>query len=174
MIPGRGYAYINKTGAARTLVIAGDVDNSGDYGVVTITAPTPPATLASTPYSWRDSRNLPFSALNLLEDGFTGGTSLSSDRVAQTVGGGFAYYRTSDNTWQGVLTTITPGQYYNIVNRHPLWSYSYDGTAAASMTAGVALPAVAPISKMPVSKDVTVPVAKTTSVKTVKATSSSK
>lgn len=171
MIPGRGYQYVNKTGAARVLVLAGDVDNSGDYGIVTVTAPTPPALLASTPYSWRDSRNVAVSALNLLEDGFTGGAIGSSDRVAQTVGGAFAYYRTSDNTWQG-LAAIVPGQYYNIVNKHAVWSYSYDGTAAAAMNASVALPAVAPVTKMPVSKDV--PAVKTSSVKSSKGASASK
>jgi len=173
MIPGRGYQYINKTGAARTLVLAGDVDNSGDYGIVTITAPVLPALLASTPYSWRDSRNSAISTLNLLEDGFTGGTIGNSDRVAQTTGGNFAYYNTGTAAWAGGLTAIVPGQYYNIVNKHAVWSYSYDGTAAAAMNAGVALPAAAPITKMPVvGKDS--PTVKTSSVKTVKTTSSSK
>jgi len=173
MIPGRAYQYINKTGAARTLVLAGDVDNSGDYGVVTVGAPTPPATLAATPYAWRDSRNTPIANLNLLEDGFTGGTPGASDRVAQTVGGAFAYYNTGTNVWGGALTAIVPGQYYNIVNKHAAaWAYSYDGTAAAAMNAGVALPAAAPITKMPVSKDA--PAAKTSSVKTVKAVSAGK
>ncbi|MBK6764902.1 MAG: hypothetical protein IPG71_00965 [bacterium] len=173
MVPGRGYQYVNKTGAARTLVLAGDVDNSGDYGIVTVSAPTPPATLASTAYSWRDSRNTAMANLNLLEDGFLGGTVSSSDRVAQTVGGLFAYYNNGTAAWAGGLTSIVPGQYYNIVNKHAAaWPYSYDGTAAASMNAAVDMPAIAPITKLPVGKDT--PAAKTTSVKSVKGTSTSK
>ncbi|MCL4306247.1 hypothetical protein KJZ99_10055 [bacterium] len=174
MIPGRGYQYINRTGAARTLVLAGDVDNSGDYGVVLIPAPTPPATQAAAPVSWRDSRNLDRSALNLLQDGFIGGTITTSDRVAQVVGGGFFYYNTGTNAWAGGLTGVVPGQYYNVVNRHANpWNYSYDGDdGPAPFTAGVELPASVPVTKMPVNTEN--PINKTSSGKTVKTVTSSK
>lgn len=128
MIPGRGYQYVNRTGAARTLVLAGDVDNTGDYGITNIAAPNPPAVQAATAYSWRDSRNVGRENLNLLEDGFVGGSFTTSDRVAQTVGGSFFYYNSTTLAWAGALTAIVPGQYYNIVNKHAAaWPYSYDG-----------------------------------------------
>ncbi|MCB9367482.1 MAG: hypothetical protein H6506_01830 [Calditrichaeota bacterium] len=160
MIPGRGYQYVNKTGAARTLVLAGDVDNTGDYGTVAIGAPVPPATQAATAVSWRDSRNVDRANLNLLEDGFVGGNFGGSDRVSQTVGGNFAWYNTTTLAWAGTLVSITPGQYYNIVNKHAAaWTYSYDGVdGPAPLTDGIVVPA-AVITKAPVS---------TKSVKTAK------
>lgn len=175
MIPGRGYQYVNRTGAARTLVLAGDVDNSGDYGTANVPAPTPPATQASTTISWRDSRNVDRSQLNLLQDGFLGGTSSTSDRVTQTIGGGFFYYNTGTSSWAGGLVSITPGQSYNIVNRHQgnSWVYSYDGDdGPAPFTAGVELPASVPVTKMPVNTEN--PINKTSSGKTVKTVTSSK
>jgi hypothetical protein len=154
MVPGRGYQYVNKTGAARTLVLAGDVDNTGDYGVVAVAAPTPPATQAATAYSWRDSRNVARESLNLLEDGFTGGSFTTSDRVAQTVGGSFFYYNSTTLVWAGTLLNIVPGQYYNIVNKHAAFNYSYDGEdGPAPFTDGVVFPVSTPVTKNPVTPE---------------------
>jgi hypothetical protein len=143
MGPGRAYWYQNRTGVNRNFVTAGEVDNSGNYLTVLIT------NNAFVPYSWRDSRSLPTGAvggaagagdLNLLANGFTGGTSLTSDRVVAQIGGAACYFRTSDVTWQGTLLTVEPGAAYWIQNRNHAnlaWNYTYDaGGAGLSIDPG--------------------------------------
>lgn len=125
MVPGRAYWYVNKSGAARTLVLAGQVNN-GNYGAVAIGAPVSPGTQV-TAYSWRDARDVPNNQLNLLANGFLGGTVSNADRVQAQTGGTFFWFRTSDNTWQGSLTVVSPGKSYWILNKHVghTWNYNY-------------------------------------------------
>lgn len=126
MDPGRAYWYINKSAVARTLVLAGQVNN-GNYGVVAIPAPAINGQTQNTAYSWRDARDVPNNQLNLLANGFTGGTISTSDRVQAQTGGAFFWFRTSDNTWQGTLTVVSPGKSYWILNKHAghSWNYNY-------------------------------------------------
>jgi hypothetical protein len=136
MGPGRAYFYQNRTDANRNFVTAGEVDNTGNYLTVLIT------NNAFVPYSWRDSRSVATGSpggaagagdLNLLASGFTGGTSLTSDRVVAQTGGATCYFRVSDNTWQGTLTAVQPGQAYFIHNRNHAnlaWNYTYDASGA--------------------------------------------
>jgi len=140
MDPGRAYWYVNKSGAARTLVLAGQVNNSGNYTTVTCIAPTVANQSVFTPYSWRDSRDVPANQLNLLLDGFLGGALLSSDRIAAQTGGQFFWYRTSDGSWMIGTTpgigTVTPGRSYWIQNRHLNHSFDYNYVATGVPLSG--------------------------------------
>jgi hypothetical protein len=78
MLPGTALWYINKTGVPRNLVLAGEVDNAGNYGTFSINAPLPGSATYATPYTWRDSRNVPVDSLGLLAAGFLGGTTVIS------------------------------------------------------------------------------------------------
>lgn len=150
MGPGRAYWYQNRTELDRNFVTAGEVDNSGNYLTVLVT------NNASYPYSWRDSRSLATGSpggaagagdLNLLANGFTGGTSLTSDRVVAQVGGQNCYFRLSDNTWQGTLTAVQPGAAYWIHNRNHgngAWNYNYDAGGA-----GLSMPGDSPKQDIP-------------------------
>ncbi|MCX6601022.1 MAG: hypothetical protein NT025_05605 [bacterium] len=128
MIPGHAYWYRNRSGVLRYLVLAGEADTTA-VGIPSrvINAPTPPATSANTAYSWREPRAVARNQLNLRAQGFTGDISASSsDQVAAQTGGTSCYYRTTDATWQGSLTALTPGWAYWIRNRHPAaWTYTY-------------------------------------------------
>jgi hypothetical protein len=167
MIPGRAYFYQNKTGANRTLVLAGDVDNAGGYGTITITGG---ASTASTPISWRDSRNLAVATTvgpELIADGFTGGTFTTSDQIIAQIGGASAR-ASAAGVWSGTLTTLAPGQAYFIQNRvhgNGTWVYDYaTGVAAGAASVAVPAPSAPSITKAPVnnSKEAV----KTSSVKT--------
>jgi len=188
MIPGRAYWYQNKSGAPRTVVLAGDVNNSGGYGTVPVSHGVP---VSSAALSWRDSRNLVLQTQvgpGLVAAGFRGGTAVSSDLLSAQVGGLIGRVSADETTWGGSMVDPLqsptlgpiPGQAYWIQNRvHALpdpqnWTYDYAITAAAaasSVNDGVALPAPA-ITKVPVVAKESV---KTSSVKTntVKANSSS-
>lgn len=131
MDPGRAYWYINKSGVARSLVLAGQVNN-GNYGVVAVPPPVAAGGTNSTPYSWRDARDVPMAQLGLITDGFLGGTAITSDRVQDQSGGQFAWYRTSDNTWQGTLTVVRPGRAYWIQNKHVGHPFNYGYEADGS------------------------------------------
>jgi len=157
--PGHGYQVRTTNQPTKYYVLAGEADTTA------IGIPSVPIVINRfVTYSWRDPRELAVSRLNLLAQGFTGGTlSTNSDRVAQIGGNGyFAWYRTTDHTWQGSLPSVTPGKSYYIVSRHnPTWNYTYNATGAA-----VSMPAQGDVSntmKM-------APVAKTTKT-TVKTTS---
>jgi len=126
--PGHLYQVRTTSQPAKYYVLAGEADTTAiGIPAIAITAG------AYVGYSWRDPRDLPTNRLNLLAQGFTGGNSTSSDRVvAAFTGGGFAWYRTSDNTWQGTLTTIQPGKGYYIFNKHAVsWNYTYNASGAA-------------------------------------------
>ncbi|NUO19576.1 hypothetical protein HUU59_09035 [bacterium] len=173
MVPGRAYFYQNKTGANRTLVLAGDVDNAGGYGTLSVTGGV---SVASTPLSWRDSRNIVVATQvgpQLVAQGFTGGTALSSDQIAAQIGGAIARVNAAGTTWSGTLTQIVPGQAYFIQNRpHPngAWTYDYATGAAAAMNSGILLPTPG-ITKAPVSNEnVKTSSVKSGSVKTTGAT----
>jgi hypothetical protein len=133
MVPGRAYWYLNRTGVDRPNVVAGEVNNTGNYANIAMTE------LAFTAYSWRDSRDLDRDDLNLLLAGFTGGALLTSDRTIDQVNGNFFWRRTSDNTWQGALTTVNPGRAYWVLNRdhaNDTWSYNYDASGASASIGG--------------------------------------
>lgn len=127
MDPMRAYWYINKSNAARTLVLAGQVEN-GSTNAVAVSAPTVPNTSTYTPLSFKDARDVPNNQLGLVTDGFLGGTIGTSDRLIAQTGGAFAWFRTSDNTWQGTLTVVNPGRAYWIQNKHlnHTWTYIYE------------------------------------------------
>ena len=125
MRPGRAYFYQNRTASARNFVLAGEVDNSGNYATILI------GEGAANPYSWRDSRSVNRDDLNLVASGFTGGGGPTlSDRVVAQTGGTF-FWRNLTPAWVGSLVTVEPGQAYYIVNAdHPndSWNYNYDAS----------------------------------------------
>jgi len=133
MEPGRAYWFANRH-AATNLVLAGEVANTALDSIITIAFVATGS--VSTPLSWRISRVDSVKTLNLVGtpygNQFLGGTSTTSDRIVeQGAGGGYSWYRTSDNTWP--LTTslqvITPGKAYWITNKHNHgWTYRWLGT----------------------------------------------
>ena len=155
MEPGRAYWYQNNTHANRNLVLAGEADTTA-AGIPTVTI----AANSNTPYSWRDPRELANNKLNLLAQGFTGGTVISSDRViSQASAGTSFYYRTSDGTWQG-LATVSPGTSYWVKNNHATpWNYTYNATGVPIIVPGNNGPA----QLQKISAPVNVPTAKTSS-----------
>jgi len=131
MINAEAYYYINKSGVARTLVLAGEADTTGvGINTKTITAPAAAGQNVSTSYSYRDPRVRNRAELNLLGSPygsqFLGGSSSTSDRLSEQ-GGNFCYYSTSSSAWAGTLTGATPGKAYYIINKHVgnTWSYTY-------------------------------------------------
>ncbi|HEY3295029.1 MAG TPA: hypothetical protein VGL38_06305 [bacterium] len=159
MEPGRAYWYRNNSGAVRNLVLAGEADTTGiGIPTVTITAPTTQP-LIPTPYSWRDPRDVPRERLNLLAQGFTGGTSLTSDKVLAQVGGAAFTYNTSTNLWSGGLTVVSPGVAYWIQNKHSghTWNYTYNASGVP-----LTMPDGNTISTMKISTHKVAPVAKNT------------
>jgi hypothetical protein len=153
MIAGHAYWFVTLEGTARSIILGGEVDNSGSYPARTISAPAagPPFPSSTTPYSWRESRNVARTDLNLLEDGFLGGSnSLNADRVVeQGTGAGFHYLSTGAGGWTGTLAAINPGRAYWILNRHVgnTWTYDYDGgpAAAASIEVERQLPTISTV-----------------------------
>jgi hypothetical protein len=141
MEPGKAYWYLNKH-AATTLVLAGEVDNSGNYDTLAVTAPTSAASPVSTPMSWRLSRIDSVNKLNLYgtvpNAMFYGGSSLSSDRLMEPATGYFTFYKTTGTAplgWQmGLISgtfylpTVTPGRMYYLINKHVAhpWTYTYN------------------------------------------------
>ena len=145
MIPGEAYWYVNKTGAIRDLVLAGEVDNTGNYGTTTMTAPPAAGGNYATPYSWRDSRNAPLDSLGLTDQGFTGDpAAIPSDKVVQQGGSGLQANYIEDPSsppdpadhWEGFLD-LDPGLGYWIVNKHEgnTWDYTYVGVPLLPMIA---------------------------------------
>jgi hypothetical protein len=143
MIPGKAYWYVNLTGANRDIVLAGEVDNAGNYGTASILAP--PAVPANgsyaNAYSWRDSRIIPMDSLGFtIGTDFIGGDASTSDRiVSQHSGGGLARYLTLTSEWDGqvAIDGILPGNAYWIVNRHSghPWDYTYVGAPVLPVVA---------------------------------------
>lgn len=133
VLPGRAYWYYNRTAANRNLVVAGEVDNTGNYATITMALAT------YNPYSWRDSRAVDRDDLNLLAAGFRGGglSSQSDQVVLQGGAGSFFWRRTSDNTWQPAAgpLNVQPGSAYWIFNRNQTadvaWPYNYDASGAS-------------------------------------------
>lgn len=119
------YWYLNRTGVARDLVIFGEAD------ITTLAAAVPIPGLSYKPYNWREPRIRPRNNLQLINDGFVGGTVTTSDRVIEQCSGTFFWFRVVDNSWQGALTVIDPCQCCHwIQNRHAAtWTYSYDPTS---------------------------------------------
>jgi hypothetical protein len=129
MTAGRAYWYLNKTGADRPIVLAGQVDNSGNYATIQMTEGN------YTPYSWRDSRQVDRDDLNLLAAGFLGGnTSILSDQVLSQNTGLFFWRDTNPVQWDGSLLNLEPGHAYWVFNRNhanDTWSYNYDASGAS-------------------------------------------
>jgi len=125
MGPGYAYYYQNRTGVARNLVLAGEADTTaaGVPDVPIVAGAGNP----STPYSWKDPRDLLRNTLNLLQEGFLGGGATTSDRVIAQVGGAYFAYLTGTSSWTGTLASVVPGAAYYIQNRHAAnsWSYRY-------------------------------------------------
>ena len=125
MTPGRAFYYQNRTASARAFVLAGEVDNTGNYATITMTEG------AATPYSWRDSRSVNRDDLNLVASGFLGGSGPStSDRVIAQTGGSF-FWRNLVPAWVGSLVAVEPGQAYYVFNANHAndnWSYNYDAS----------------------------------------------
>ncbi len=164
MTPAKAYFYNNKTAATRTLVLAGEADTTAvGIPAVNIIAPAVSGGSASTPYSWRDPRDIARNKLNLLAATFTGGTIGGSDRVAEQGGTGtYFYYRTSDGTWQGTLPQVTAGKAYYIVNKHFGHAFSYQYVASG---AAVTMPETPALRGDAAIQKVTAPPAVTPSVK---------
>ena len=132
MIPGDAYWFVTIWPESRYLFLCGGVDNSGNYGTTTITAPMATAYYA-TPYTWRDSRNVPVDSLGLLEQGFTGdATAIASDKVVMQGGSGLQLNYIEGVGWDYGFTHIVPGVPYWIVNKHVghPWNYAYVGVPA--------------------------------------------
>lgn len=123
MIPGGAFWIWNRHAFNQEMLLAGEVDSSA-FGPIVIAANS------YTPLSFRDARLVNRANLNLLTCGFTGGTYATSDRLIEQ-GGSWCYFRTSNNTWQG-LAYVTPGKAYWIWNRHDIaWDYYYGSGAMA-------------------------------------------
>lgn len=177
MVPGRAYFYQNKTGVNRTLVLAGDVSNGDVYGPLTVTGG---ASTASTPMSWRESRNRLVATqvgpqlAGAVGTQFEGGTFTTSDALVAQIGGAAARLNAAETTWSGTLTQITPGSAYFIQNKvhaNGTWIYNYNtGVAAAAMNDGLVMP-TSVITKVPMVKEnVKSSSVKSGTVKTVSAT----
>lgn len=139
MTPGHAYWYWNRTASSRDIVLAGEVDNTGNYATVNM------GLAVYTPYSWRDSRSVLNDDLNLLAAGFRGGGGAgSSDQVINQTGGAFFWRSTTDNTWHtsttNPMTTVDPGKAYWIYNRNQAgdvaWDYNYDASGASLSRGG--------------------------------------
>lgn len=128
LTPPEAFTFVNKSGNPTVVILGGVEDNGGGQSRF-IVAPVAPFEYAETSITWREARVRLIEDLELLDDGFTGGTGLTSDRVVDRVGGAYAYYRTDISSWGGALTRITPGIAYNIINKHEgnSWTYTYDG-----------------------------------------------
>jgi hypothetical protein len=129
--PGRAYWYCNRSGANKILYVAGEVCNvcnSYDDTVIVV-APVTSGT-AYTPYIWASCGDFSRDQLELLTNGFTSGTSTTSDKVQNEVGGTSFYRRASDATWQGTMTGISPGTVVWILNKHQghPWTMRFRGT----------------------------------------------
>lgn len=152
-IAGRAFTFINKSGNDQYIYLLGEVNNSGGYGTLTVIAPTPPNTYALTHLSWRDSRAISVADLHLLEDGFIGGTSITSDRLLSQTEGSYAYFNTNTDLWTGLLTSVLPGKAYSILNRHSTpWDYTYNTSSSAAALMGPPEPVAVPIMTNPKAK----------------------
>jgi hypothetical protein len=159
MVPGRAYYYQNKSGSNRDIVLAGEVNNSGGYGVAAIPAPVDSPGVAFYSYSWRDSRNVPREDLGLDDQGFTGGSPTSSDKLSEQgtgdytvmTGGGPPFWLPPYN-WSGGLEHITPGRAYYIQNRYHVpndtWNYDYPGDGSAPASRQITDPTERTITKV--------------------------
>jgi hypothetical protein len=150
MEPGRAYWYRNGSGATRNLVLAGEADTTG-AGIpgVLVQGPSSPG-LLNTAYSWRDPRDVNRARLNLLAQGFLGGTATTSDKVLAQVGGASFYYLTNTSTWGGTLATVSPGVAYWIQNKHvgSNWTYTYNASGVPIVQPGGVIVAQPSIQKM--------------------------
>jgi len=121
MMPGRAYWYRNKSGTARTLILAGEADTTAT-GI-------PQDTIRGNSYcaySWRDPRSLPVGQLNLRQAGYLCGNVVTSDHVIPQAGGSTLWCNaTGGNAWGGP-TTVEPGKAYWIQSKHATtWYYTY-------------------------------------------------
>jgi len=126
----RAYWYRNGSGATRNLLLAGEADTIGvGIPTVVVQGPSSPG-LLNTAYSWRDPRDVSRRRLNLLDQGFLGGTATTSDKVLAQVGGASFYYLTASSTWGGTLFGVSPGIAYWIQNKHVgnTWAYTYNAS----------------------------------------------
>ncbi len=139
-VPGRAYWYQNKTGVDRPLVVAGEVNNSGNYANIAMTE------LGFTAYAWRDSRDLNIDDLNLVAAGFVGGPfsfgAGQSDRVIDQ-NNGLIGWRTAGGIWNNndpaALYTMVPGHAFWIQNKdhaNNTWNYNYDASGGTLSVPG--------------------------------------
>jgi len=141
MEPGRAYYYANKSGASRTLVLAGEADTTA-IGIPGMAIAAPTTTAGSyTPYSYRDPRQVNRDKLNLvgtvLHAQFWGGALGSSDRLVEQGGSYCLCTDVIPPVWSGGLAYITPGKAYYILNKHVghAWTYTYLANGQALMAA---------------------------------------
>lgn len=116
---GRYYWIHSRQDSAQDLFLVGEVDSS-TYGPIAVDS-------GYTPLSFRTAFNRPLDSLNLTACGFTGGLyAFQSDELLEKNTGNVAWYRTSDQTWQGAFGYVTPGYGYYIHDRGGLsWDYYY-------------------------------------------------
>jgi len=136
MVAGDAYWYANKTGANRTLVLAGEADTTG-VGVPAVLIQSPTGSTAKyTQYSWRDPRFVARDKLNLWTQGFTGGSVINTDKVVEQGGNGSFFYCNTANPPTFIsnstppLLGATPGVAYYISNKHigHNWTYTYNAS----------------------------------------------
>jgi hypothetical protein len=153
-IPGRAYWYVNKSGAARDIVVAGQVDNAGGYGTTPCAeAGSPPPAATFTAYSWRDSRSLPRDNVGLRTQHFRGGATPNLSDLVWEQSSGFTcnWHTTGTPGWGGSLLTFEPGKAYWIVNRQNpeagggLINYTYAGTGTPGPENIVIRPVTKPV-----------------------------
>jgi len=139
MDPAGAYYFDNHSGFDKTLVLAGDAEFTATGIPETfILAKLGPniEDQTFTPYSWRDPREMPMSQLGLITAGFQGGASQNESDQIWMQGGDLAWYNTTTSTWEGFLTSVTPGSAYWISSMHEDlvnfgYFYTYDGTGSA-------------------------------------------
>ncbi|MCC6476909.1 right-handed parallel beta-helix repeat-containing protein [bacterium] len=160
-VPGGAYTYENNSGVDRDIVLFGEVNNSDSYASTTMLE----GAWSSNPVSWRDSRSLHRSQLDLLASGFTGGTLTTSDRVIDQISGAFFYYPSGAGSWAGALHSIEPGRAYWIWNKDHAnndWTYNFNPTGCFSES--VSGTWNASISPLYVCNDITVPSGQTLTI----------
>ncbi len=123
---GMGFGILNNN-SSRSVVVCGEADVSGNYGTTIV----PPAgSDPGTSYiAWRDPRVLQINQLELINDGFQGGSGYpDSDRLISlgpVDAGAIAYC--VNGSFTGNLTQVVPGQAYLIENVHAApFNYSFN------------------------------------------------
>ena len=117
------YQFNVKSGhTANDVYLAGNVEQEVQV--------MPALAIGYTKVGIREAGEVDVSALDLIDSGFTGGNSFTSDRLIDENAGAYAYYNTSTSSWGGALSTITPGNVYSvkIQSSHTVFTWTYDPT----------------------------------------------